>query len=168
MYIAFLRGINVSGKNKISMESLKTMMLDLGCREVKTYLNTGNIVFDKVLGEETIEMKIKNTFDLDISVIVVEHDVLKEVIASYTLSDGSINAYITLFKSSVSALEDIIDPVKKDDDEYLFFDKHLCLYVPSGYGRTKITNNYLERKTKVKATTRNMKTLMKVCELSVS
>lgn len=44
-YIAFLRGINISGKNKISMAELKKGFEELGFQEVKTYLNSGNVIF---------------------------------------------------------------------------------------------------------------------------
>lgn len=44
-YIAFLRGINISGKNKISMAELKKNFEELGFEEVKTYLNSGNVIF---------------------------------------------------------------------------------------------------------------------------
>ena len=44
-YIAFLRGINVGGKNKIPMAELKKEFEKLGFREVKTYLNSGNVAF---------------------------------------------------------------------------------------------------------------------------
>ncbi len=44
-YIAFLRGINISGKNKISMEELKKTFEEFGFKDVKTYLNSGNVIF---------------------------------------------------------------------------------------------------------------------------
>ena len=44
-YIALLRGINISGKNKISMPELKTALGEKGFADVKTYLNSGNVIF---------------------------------------------------------------------------------------------------------------------------
>ena len=59
-YIAFLRGINISGKNKISMAELKKNFEELGFEEVKTYLNSGNVIFlsdEENIGKLNQELK---------------------------------------------------------------------------------------------------------------
>lgn len=72
-YIALLRGVNISGKNKVPMAELKKGFEGLGFGEVKTYLNSGNVIFSSV-EENTeglmhrIESMIKNQFSLDIPV----------------------------------------------------------------------------------------------------
>ena len=70
-YIALLRGINISGKNKIVMSELKKEFTNLGYKEVVTYLNSGNVVFesdikDKNVIKDIIQIMIKNIFELDI------------------------------------------------------------------------------------------------------
>ena len=77
-YIAFLRGINISGKNKISMAELKKGFEELGFQEVKTYLNSGNVIFSSEKDDtgsliNQIEAMIKNKFDLDIPVFALSH-----------------------------------------------------------------------------------------------
>ena len=54
-YVAFLRGINVGGKNKIKMETLREMFAALGFENVKSYINSGNVIF------ETAKTMIKNS-----------------------------------------------------------------------------------------------------------
>ena len=54
-YIALLRGINISGKNKISMPELKTTLGEKGFADVKTYLNSGNVLFSD---DETDAVKL--------------------------------------------------------------------------------------------------------------
>lgn len=51
-YIALLRGINISGKNKIAMSELKAGFIEIGCEDVITYLNSGNVVFSIEEGNE--------------------------------------------------------------------------------------------------------------------
>lgn len=68
-YIAFLRGINISGKNKLPMAELKKELENLGFGEVRTYLNSGNVVFssdkdDKAKLTEQIGIMIKRQFAL--------------------------------------------------------------------------------------------------------
>jgi len=83
--IALLRGINVSGKNKVPMAELKEGFEELGFREVKTHLNSGNVIFssdgDDVRGiTNQIEAMIKNQFDLDISVFVISNEELDDIL----------------------------------------------------------------------------------------
>ncbi|WP_312159610.1 DUF1697 domain-containing protein [Oscillibacter sp.] len=85
--IAFLRGINVSGKNKISMAELKDGFEKLGFQEVKTYLNSGNVIFSSD-GEDVrsftnqIETMIKNQFGLDIPVFVILKEELEDILCN--------------------------------------------------------------------------------------
>ena len=84
-YIAFLRGINISGKNKVPMAELKKEFEKLEFGEVKTYLNIGNVVFssDKDDTEEftkQIEIMIKNQFALDIPVFVISREELDDIL----------------------------------------------------------------------------------------
>ena len=84
-YIALLRGINISGKNKIAMSELKEMFIELGFAEVVTYLNSGNVVFssdvdDKSILSDKINGVIKDRFDLDIPIFIILQEELKEIL----------------------------------------------------------------------------------------
>ena len=82
-YIAFLRGINISGKNKIDMSELKAALTDAGLQDVSTYLNSGNIRFasDRDEAGKTIEAVIKDRFQLEIPVYVISTDALNDILA---------------------------------------------------------------------------------------
>ena len=84
-YVALLRGINISGKNKIPMAELKKGFEKLAFQEVKTYLNSGNVIFSSDEDDtknitNQIEKMIKNQFDLDIPVFVISKDVIVDVL----------------------------------------------------------------------------------------
>lgn len=84
-YIAFLRGVNISGRNKVTMAELKKGIERLGYREVKTYLNSGNVIFssnENDIGSITkrIVMMIKSQFDLDIPVFVIVKEELEDIL----------------------------------------------------------------------------------------
>jgi len=84
-YIAFLRGINISGKNKVMMSELKAGFEELGLIEVRTYMNSGNIIFssDNYNIEDLpgqIETMIKDRFDLDIPVFVILKEDLEDIL----------------------------------------------------------------------------------------
>lgn len=81
-YLAFLRGINVNGKNRIEMKSLKENMIALGYSNVMTFLNSGNIIFssNKKNHESQIAKMIKDCFHLTIPVFVLPINQLKEML----------------------------------------------------------------------------------------
>nr|WP_221635744.1 DUF1697 domain-containing protein [Listeria aquatica] len=84
-YIALLRGINVSGKNKIVMTELKTGFEELDFVEVTTHLNSGNVIFssrleDTLVLAKNIKSMIKNKFNLELPVHVLLQEELKEII----------------------------------------------------------------------------------------
>lgn len=86
-YIAFLRGINISGRNKVTMTELKKCVERLGYEEVKTYLNSGNVIFssdENDIGSITkrIVMMIKSRFDLDIPVFVIAKEELEDILCN--------------------------------------------------------------------------------------
>lgn len=84
-YIALLRGINVSGKNKIAMPLLKKAFEDIGFLEVQTYINSGNVIFstelcDKDMITERCKAIIEERFVLEIPVAIVSGNALSEAL----------------------------------------------------------------------------------------
>ena len=82
-YIALLRGINISGKNRIPMAELKKGFEDLSFQNVKTYLNSGNVIFsngdeDNQALKSIIEQMIKERFGLQIPVYVITKEKLED------------------------------------------------------------------------------------------
>ena len=84
-YIAFLRGINISGKNKVPMAELKQGFEKLDFGEVRTYLNSGNVIFSSDEDgakkfTNQIEVMIKKRFGLDIPVFVLSKEELENIL----------------------------------------------------------------------------------------
>lgn len=83
LYVAFLRGININGKNKISMSILKTEFEEAGFSQVTTYLNSGNIIFksdkDKDKTKAVIEKMIVDKFGMEIPVYIIEKEDLEDI-----------------------------------------------------------------------------------------
>lgn len=84
-YVALLRGVNISGKNKVPMAELKKAFEKIGFSEVKTYLNSGNVIFsceeDNIeLFSNQIEVIIKNQFGIDIPVFVISQEQLEDIL----------------------------------------------------------------------------------------
>ena len=86
-YIAFLRGVNISGKNKIPMAELKTGFAEAGYTAVSPYLNSGNVAFDSDAEDkgdisESIMAMIKDRFKIDIPVLVILQEDLADILAN--------------------------------------------------------------------------------------
>ena len=84
-YIALFRGINISGKNTIPMTELQKGFVELGFREVKTYLNSGNVIFSSETDDirslvMQVETMIKNQFDLDIPVFIISKEEMGNIL----------------------------------------------------------------------------------------
>lgn len=176
IYIALLRGINVSGSNLIRMESLKKSLDASGLSHVTTYIQSGNILFSHdILDKQYLEKHITDTINKDFGFLVPVHirtlGELENIIQSNPFITEHHHPVDTLHATFLSGIPDSelatqILPGKDGDDEMIAVKDVIYLNCPTGYGRTKFTNTYLEKKLKVKATTRNWKTVVKLKELA--
>lgn len=176
-YIALLRGINVSGHNNIKMAELKQLFVDLSYNNITTYIQSGNVIFTS---KEKSTSKIKNniieavqqSFGYDLKVLVITKNELKTIFNSNPYLERStidITKLCVTFLSNNPILESIpqIEAlIANNEDEFKIIDKSIYLHCPTGFVRTKLTNNLFERKLKSDATTRNWKTITKLVELS--
>lgn len=84
-YILLLRGINVGGKNKVSMKELKKLMEDRGFADVVSYINSGNVIFssdqkDRVVLKHELEALLLEGFGLELKVTVILADLISEAL----------------------------------------------------------------------------------------
>lgn len=171
--IALLRGINVSGKNKIRMADLKALFEGLGCTDVSTYLQSGNVVFDsaKALKSKQIEQAILNQFQLDVPVLSLPGSDLEALANNnpYLNNDGAApsHCYLTFLWETPSeqSVADLELP-NNETGQFAIDGNYVYVHCPNGYGRTKIHTVFFEKKLKLLATTRNWKTLNALLELS--
>jgi uncharacterized protein (DUF1697 family) len=125
-YIALLRGINVSGKNKISMPELKKAFAEHGFTEVVTYLNSGNIVFSCAIHNEAtlsneIELMIKERFDLNIPVFIILQKKLEELLNHAPAWWGDDNKEIydnLIFMMPPLSYKEFFDAIGNPKEEY--------------------------------------------------
>ncbi len=83
-YVALLRGINVGGNNRIEMERLQKMFVKVGFSDVKTYLNTGNVIFSASSepSSKTLSEAIEAAFGIDVPVLVLEANTICRIAES--------------------------------------------------------------------------------------
>lgn len=170
-FIVILRGINVSGKNILPMAALRELLSSLKFENVKTYIQSGNIVLNSGLSKEELIVKVKNgiasAFGYDVSVLARTIDEWKKAIENnpYSVDNHKIISFTFL---SEETKETSIAVNITNDDVYTIVNDMVYMYCPDGFGRTKLTNNLFEKKLKVTATSRNYRTTMKLLELAKS
>ncbi|WP_159022534.1 DUF1697 domain-containing protein [Formosa sp. L2A11] len=171
-YIALLRGINVSGQKKVPMAELRELMANLGFVNVKTYIQSGNVVFqssEKNLSvlEAKISETISETFGFEVPVLVKNESQLQEIFNFNSFSEEERpTSYFTLLSEipKVELVESVLEETYKDE-VFTITDSCVYLYSKHGYGKAKCNTNFFERKLKVSATTRNFKTMQKLLSL---
>lgn len=167
-YIVILRGINVSGKNKLPMQELRDLLKRLNFLDVKTYIQSGNILLksenDKASISSKIKQAIEHNFGYQVPVLVKTISEWETVITNNPYkSVGEKQQYFT-FLSEVPKHNTIELDAK--DDEFTIINDVVYVNAVGGYGKTKLNNNLFEKKLKVIATTRNLKTTLKLLELA--
>ena len=168
-YIILLRGINVSGKNKILMADLRDLLKELKFQNIQTYIQSGNIILDSDKSKSDIYKIIKKgiqyKFGLDISVIIRTIPEWKKAIENYPfpLENDKIVAFAFLDKTSEITEFEINN---SGEDQYKIVGDVVYLYCPSTFAKTKISNHLIEKKLQVIATTRNLRTTLKLLELA--
>ena len=175
VYIALLRGINVSGQKKIRMADLIQHFGELQFENIKTYIQSGNILFRyqttdiKKLAEK-IENQIKEKYGFYAPSIVITPSDLKYTLENNLfINDRNENpdrCYVT-FLSELPEAEYVVklNNYSYSPEEFILDKKIIFFYSPNSYGKAKMNNNFFEQKLKVKATTRNWKTVNKLYEL---
>jgi len=177
-FIALLRGINVSGQKQIKMSALKTLFEDLKFTNVQTYIQSGNVMFDsKVTNLKRLKIKIENrikeTFGFDVEVIVKTPGELRDALKNNPFLKSKKNNDEGIYFTFLSG-KPLIDNIKKltevdyKPEEYTIKEDVIYLNFPKGYGKSKMNNNFLEKKLKVIATTRNYKTVKTLFEMAKS
>jgi len=175
-YISLLRGINVSGQKIIKMELLRKMFEDFGFGNVRTYIQSGNVVFssnEKDISklEKIIRKEIEKAFGFDVHIKILIPEELKLALdGNPFLKDNSLDIkqhYFTfLDKNPADENWEILKNIQLNGEKMELNEKVLFVYYPSGAGTTKLTNNLIESKLKVNSTMRNLNTIKKLLEMA--
>jgi uncharacterized protein (DUF1697 family) len=175
--VSLLRGINVSGQKKITMADLTSLYEALGFQQVSTYIQSGNVIFSHAglkthILSEQIEQAIEKRYRFQVPVEIRTHKELDAIIKNCPFGPVDLEKEGT--KLLLSFLSDRPSPENvarlmeyvKEPEKLVLQGKQVYLYCPNGYGKSKLSNSFLEQKLGVNATTRNWKTVHKLHELS--
>ncbi|TDL31277.1 DUF1697 domain-containing protein [Jeotgalibacillus sp. S-D1] len=179
IYLALLRGINVGGHNKLKMAELRTSLESLGLQNVKTYIQSGNVLFGWNDGAEIlhkqIESKIEEDFGISSAVIIRTKEELQEIINHCPFSEQDISKAASSAKGEslhVALLQEIpsnegIDKLSacvNEREQCAVNGRNIYLLFHDSIRNSKLGNQL--NKIGVPATVRNWKTLNKLLSMS--
>ena len=173
IYVALLRGVNV-GQNILRMDRLREVCSEMGLKNVRTYVQSGNVVFEgqgsATQWSQALERGLAGETRLPVTVIVRTAAEIAKVLAENPFQNSkqidTTRLHVTFLvdapaKSAVEAL----GKVKAGVDRFRWVGKQIYLHCPDGYGRTKLSNSVIEKILSLRATTRNWNTVNKLHDM---
>ena len=156
-YVALFRGINVGGNNLLPMKALAAIFQDLGCSDVRTYIQSGNVVFrahGKVAAEVSgkVSGRVQAEFGFAVPVILRRADEMGTVIEAQPFAEADLDAVHVFFLADAPGDVSGLDPQRSPGDEYIVKGREIYARLPNGMGRTKLTNAYFDSRLKTVST----------------
>ncbi|MFB9327632.1 DUF1697 domain-containing protein [Paenibacillus aurantiacus] len=175
VYIALLRGINVSGHNKIPMAELRLMFQGMGHGRAQTYIQSGNVVFEAEAEEAPalalrIEDAIESRFGFRVRVMIRTAEEWDAIIRDCPYEASALgeaeSIQVSLLADDAPGPEEIarkLDP-GNEQDEYRVIGRELYLLLRQRMSESKLADNLVKLRNTV--TTRNWRTMLKLQEMA--
>lgn len=174
-YVALLRGINVTGRNMIKMETLRATFESLGLRNVESYINSGNLAFDCAKASEAklvakLEEAIKNDFGMSISVMVREQAAIADVLANNPFAgqfETHKQMHVLFMRDEMPAdKQAALAEHQTDREKFAVKGREIYAMLLDGLAESVVfRKNFIEGKLKTAITGRNWRTVQKIAEL---
>ncbi len=173
MYVALLRGINVGGKNVLPMGDLTRLFVEAGCAHVRTYIQSGNVVFAaSATGARKVPMlveaAIEREFGFVASIQTRSAAEMRAVVAGNPLltdHDEPALAVMFLAQAPTAKQTAALDPERSPGDIFAVRGREIYLACPDGFARTKLTNAWFDSRLGTISTARNWRTTAKLTHL---
>jgi uncharacterized protein (DUF1697 family) len=173
VYVSMLRGVNVGGHGVIKMDTLKDAYLGIGLADVRTLLQSGNVLFssrlrDRAALAKRIKQELERRFELQIEVVIRTLDEVRTIVERGPVlsARADMSKLLVMFLSGVPDAQGQAVLVKQHKGPEMIEVRgpEIYLYYPDGVGRSKLSTAFIENKLKVAGTTRNWNTLQKLVE----
>lgn len=174
-WVALLRGINVGGRNRLPMKDLAAMFEDAGCEVVRTYIQSGNVLYRAApaLAEDIpslIGAAIRHRFGYEIPIVTRRASDLEAIAEAnpFVAAGAEADTLHVVFLADAPAVEnvDALDPDRSPPDAFAVRGREIYLHCPNGMARSKLTNAWFDSRLSTVSTMRNWKTVRKLLELA--
>ncbi|HTB22908.1 MAG TPA: DUF1697 domain-containing protein [bacterium] len=174
-YLALLRGINVGGKHSLPMQDLAAMLESLGCAQVRTYIQSGNAVFEAsepaaAKLPAALQAAILKKAGFEAPVVLRSCAQMAAVLKANPFlakgaDPGHLHVGFMADKPSAAALK-ALDPGRSPGDAFAVSGWEIYLHFPKGSARTKLTNAYFDSALKTVCTMRNWRTVQALAAMA--
>lgn len=160
-FVALLRGINVGGNHKLPMVDLAKLFLDQGCTDVKTYIQSGNVVFtSKKPPIAALEAAIVERFGFEAPIVLRTAAELQQTLRSNPLGDDANKLHVAFLRDlPTAAAVAKLDPDRSPGDVFRVVGRDVYFAFAVGAGSTKFNATWLDRGLGTVSTWRNWKTV---------
>jgi len=172
-YIVLLRGINVGGHRRVPMAELRELLSNSGFRNVKTYIQSGNVILESTKDssqniEDIIHKAIIAHYGFEVSIVVRTREELQTVFDNCPFSEEKKKScyFVVLHNIPDEELVKTASEKVYEGEEYVIINDCIYFYSAKGYGQVKFNMNFFERKLKTSSTSRNYNTMVKLLYLS--
>ncbi len=174
-YVALLRSVNLGSYGRIAMSELRDTFARLGYDDVRTYIQSGNVLFSTTSKSEkaivdAIEGQLAEDFGDAPAVLLRTVTELKRIRSASPYANSGANParhHVTFLATAPpKAVLNALDLPPSGKDELVVDGREVYVSTPNGYAETKYTGAFLERRLGVVSTTRNWNTVTKLCELA--
>lgn len=168
-YVALLRGINVGGKNKLPMSDLRDMFTEVGCRDARSYIQSGNVIFraDPAVVASlagSVTARIAERFGYRVPVLLRTADEIGAVIRHnpFLAAGAAEETLHVVFLADRPSTRSVasLDPDRSPPDAYTVHGREIYLHLPNGAARTKLTTAYFDTNLATTSTVRNWRTVV--------
>jgi uncharacterized protein (DUF1697 family) len=173
-HVALLRGVNVGGRNLLPMKDLADMFVEAGCKDVRTYIQSGNVIFSAPARAlkglpELITERIAKRYGYRIPVTLRNTQQLARTISDNPFlpmgeAERTLHVYFLADLPNAQAASEL-DIDRSPPDSFRVSEREVYLHVPNGMARTKLTNAYFDSKLSTTSTARNWATVLTLFEL---
>ncbi len=173
-YVALLRGINVGGNNMIKMETLRATFELLGFKNVKSYINSGNLAFDTSKTDDRklakkIHDAIHSEFGFDISVMVRSIAEIEEVVAWDPFAgqfESHKDVHVFFLNEQLTDEQEALLLEQGNENEiFAILGRHVACLLKMHITDSAVGKGFIDKKLKVQATGRNWRTVTMIAEL---
>lgn len=171
-FVILLRGVMPTGKNKVPMAPLRAALTAAGLGDVRTYIQSGNVIARSNLGQARLEALvhdvIADSFGADIAVVARTADQFENVMRKNPLAGADRSRLYFSLLAAMPAKDSIAELLSVDfsPDRVRIVDDAIYSWYATKYSDSRYNNSFFERKLKVAVTTRNFNTMTKLVELS--
>ncbi len=172
--VALLRGINLGRSKRIAMADLRKLVEGLGYKDVRTHLQSGNVVFttgaSPARAAKAIEAELDSRLGMDVRVLIRTDRELARVVDRNPLGDVMTDP-TRLFVTFLSAKPDAkrvrgVDLSEFEPDAFRVADREVYVWCPNGYAGTKLNHAFWEKQLGLTGTARNWRTVTRLLELA--